>query len=106
MLRPRAERDDEAVPVIGRRAWVGAAGALGLGALVGARARTRATPARVGLVFNAAPLSEMSGTDPSHPYARVFVRALRGLGYVEGSVLGIYVHGLNWSQDLSPGENK
>jgi putative ABC transport system substrate-binding protein len=102
VLRPRAERDDEAVPVIGRRAWVGAAGALGLGALVGARARTRATPARVGLVFNAAPLSEMSGTDPSHPYARVFVRALRGLGYVEGRDVVIERRSAEGNRDRLP----
>jgi putative ABC transport system substrate-binding protein len=45
---------------------------------------------RVALVFTTAPVAEMAGPDPVNPYARVFVRALRALGYVEGQNLILY----------------
>ena len=38
---------------------------------------------RVGLIISTSPVSEMVGRDPTNPLARVFVHALRGLGYVE-----------------------
>jgi putative ABC transport system substrate-binding protein len=48
----------------------------------------RAQPARkvyrVALVFPNAPVSDMAGSDPVNRYARVFVHALRDLGYMEG----------------------
>ena len=39
---------------------------------------------RVGLISAAAPLSEMAGPEPLHPFVRAFVQGLRILGYVEG----------------------
>jgi putative ABC transport system substrate-binding protein len=45
---------------------------------------------RVALVFTTAPVAEMAGPEPVNPYARVFVRALRALGYVEGQNLILY----------------
>jgi len=38
---------------------------------------------RVGLIFATSPVSEIVGPDPIHPSARVFMHALRDLGYVE-----------------------
>ena len=48
------------------------------------RAQQRLSPHRVALIFSTSPVSEMAGPDPIHPYARVFVHALRDLGYIEG----------------------
>src|SRR6516165_2037852 len=45
---------------------------------------------RVALVFTTVPVAEMAGPDPVNPYPRVFVRALRALGYVEGQNLILY----------------
>jgi putative ABC transport system substrate-binding protein len=42
---------------------------------------------RVALVFTVSPVSEMAGPDPIHLVARVFLHALRALGYVEGQNL-------------------
>ena len=42
---------------------------------------------RVALVYTTAPLSEMVGPDPVHPYPRAFLRALNALGYAEGKNL-------------------
>lgn len=42
---------------------------------------------RVALVYTTAPVSEMVGPDPIHPYPRAFLGALRALGYVEGQNL-------------------
>jgi putative tryptophan/tyrosine transport system substrate-binding protein len=42
---------------------------------------------RVGLIFTTSPVSEMAGPEPVNPAARVFVRSLRALGYVEGQNL-------------------
>jgi putative ABC transport system substrate-binding protein len=42
---------------------------------------------RVGLISAAAPLSEMAGPEPLHPFVRAFVQGLRILGYVEGQNL-------------------
>ena len=47
------------------------------------RAQQPLNPHRVALIFSTSPVSEMAGPDPIHPYARVFVHALRDLGYVE-----------------------
>ena len=38
---------------------------------------------RVGLIFSTSPVSEMVGPDPINPLVKVFVRALRDLGYLE-----------------------
>jgi hypothetical protein len=45
---------------------------------------------RVALVFSTAPVAEMAGPEPVNPYAKVFVRALHALGYVEGQNLVLY----------------
>lgn len=42
---------------------------------------------RVALVYTTAPVAEMAGPDPVHPLVRVFVHALRDLGYVDGKNL-------------------
>jgi putative tryptophan/tyrosine transport system substrate-binding protein len=42
---------------------------------------------RVALIFSTSPVSEMVGPDPINPSARVFVHALRDLGYVESQNL-------------------
>jgi putative tryptophan/tyrosine transport system substrate-binding protein len=44
---------------------------------------------RVALVFPNAPVSDMAGPDPINRYARVFVHALRDLGYMEGRNLDL-----------------
>ena len=60
----------------------------GLGGALGWPLAVRAQPAgkvfKVGLVFTTSPVSEMIGPDPIHPLVRVFIQALRDLGYVEG----------------------
>ena len=40
---------------------------------------------RVGLIANAAPVSEMAGPEPVSPSFRAFVQGLRALGYVAKS---------------------
>lgn len=61
------------------------AGLLGLGVLLASAAGAQAGKVRrVALVFTTAPASEMAAPDPVHPYPRAFLRALAGLGYVEG----------------------
>jgi hypothetical protein len=45
---------------------------------------------RIALVFSTAPVAEMAGPEPVNPYARVFVRGLHALGYVEGQNLILY----------------
>ena len=42
---------------------------------------------RVGLIFTTSPVSEMTGPQPVHPFARAFVDGLRDLGYAEGQNL-------------------
>jgi putative ABC transport system substrate-binding protein len=42
---------------------------------------------RVGLIFTTSPVAEMAGPEPVHPNARVFVHAMRALGYLEGQNL-------------------
>jgi ABC-type uncharacterized transport system substrate-binding protein len=42
---------------------------------------------RVGWLFSAVPLKDMSGSDPVDPVSNAFVRGLRDLGYVEGQNL-------------------
>ncbi|MFQ5567572.1 MAG: ABC transporter substrate-binding protein [Paracoccaceae bacterium] len=55
-----------------------------LAALFPAEAQKPGRVYRVGLIFTTSPVSEMMGSDPTHPNARAFVHALRDLGYVEG----------------------
>jgi putative tryptophan/tyrosine transport system substrate-binding protein len=63
----------------------------GLGGTFAWPLAVRAQPAgkvfKVGLVFTTSPVSEMIGPDPIHPHVRVFIQALRDLGYVEGQNL-------------------
>ena len=65
--------------------------ALVSGCLLAAPFAAGAQPAgkvyRVGLISAAAPLSEMAGPEPLHPFVRAFVQGLRILGYVEGQNL-------------------
>jgi putative ABC transport system substrate-binding protein len=42
---------------------------------------------RVGIIFLAAPASDLVGPEPVSPSARAFVQGLRALGYVEGQNL-------------------
>jgi putative ABC transport system substrate-binding protein len=49
-----------------------------------AQAQHAGTPHRVGLVFTTAPVAEMAGPDPVHPFPRAFLRALAALGYTQG----------------------
>src|SRR5713101_5924573 len=65
--------------------------ALVSGCLLAAPFAAGAQPAgkvyRVGLISAAAPLSEIAGPEPLHPFVRAFVQGLRALGYVEGQNL-------------------
>src|SRR6266851_4456075 len=54
---------------------------------IAARAQPAGKVYRVGLIFTTSPVSEMAGPEPVNPSARVFVRALHTLGYVEGQNL-------------------
>jgi putative tryptophan/tyrosine transport system substrate-binding protein len=65
-------------------------GMSGLGLMVFAAprsARAQQVPGkvhRVGLFFATIPVSDLAGPEPVNPFARVFVHAMRDLGYVEG----------------------
>lgn len=68
-------------------------GMLVLGLLVGtspAEVQQGEKTYRVALVYTIAPVSEMAGPEPAHPYPRVFVHALRDLGYIDGKNL-VYI---------------
>ena len=52
-----------------------------------ARAQQRNKLYRVGWLFSAVPLKDMSGSDPVDPVSNAFVQGLRDLGYVEGQNL-------------------
>jgi putative ABC transport system substrate-binding protein len=69
-----------------RRRFLSATGAL-LAAPLATQAKPVRKPYRVALVFTTAPVSDMQGPDPVHPYPRVFLHALAGLGYVDGQNL-------------------
>jgi putative tryptophan/tyrosine transport system substrate-binding protein len=84
----RLQMIGEKVPMFGikRREFitlVGGAAAWPLAA--GAQQATKVY--RVGWLFAAVPLKEMSGFDPIDPVSRAFVHGLRALGYVEGQNL-------------------
>lgn len=65
-----------------RRQFLIASGALLAAPL--ARAQSAGRVYRVALVFQSAPVSDMTGAEPVHPLARAFIQGLRDLGYVEG----------------------
>jgi putative ABC transport system substrate-binding protein len=48
-------------------------------------AQTVTRPKQVAIVYNSVPLCELTGPEPSDPDARAFVRAMRNLGWIEGS---------------------
>jgi putative tryptophan/tyrosine transport system substrate-binding protein len=52
-----------------------------------ARAQKAATVYRVGWLFSAVPLKDMTGSDPVDPVSNAFVHGLRDLGYIEGQNL-------------------
>ena len=73
--------------MIDRRALItGVASAL-LAAPRAAEAQPAGKVYRVGLIANAAPISELAGPEPIGPSFRAFVQGLRALGYVEGQNL-------------------
>jgi putative tryptophan/tyrosine transport system substrate-binding protein len=55
--------------------------------LLGAAPAQSSKVYRVTLVFTTSPTTEMAGPEPFHPHVRVFLHALRDLGYVEGQNL-------------------
>lgn len=67
-----------------RRRLLTALGALALADPLVSLAQQATKVHRVALVFFATPVARMSGPDPAERLARVFVHALRDLGYVEG----------------------
>jgi putative ABC transport system substrate-binding protein len=74
-------------PEMERRTFMGVlAGGL-LVAPLAAEAQRAEKVYRVGLIFTTSPVSEMAGSEPSHPSARAFVHELRALGYREGQNL-------------------
>jgi putative ABC transport system substrate-binding protein len=75
--------------MIKRRACVGVAIAFGATAFLDAKAQPRPKTARVALVFASSPLADLTGTEPADFGARVFLRALRERGYVEGNGLTV-----------------
>src|SRR5262249_20986310 len=52
-----------------------------------ARAQQANKVYRVGWLFGAVPLKDMSGSDPVDPVSNAFVHGLRELGYIEGQNL-------------------
>ena len=44
---------------------------------------------RVGWVASTSPVTELIGPNPTHPYAKAFLQAMRELGYVDGKNLAI-----------------
>jgi putative ABC transport system substrate-binding protein len=65
-----------------------AAGGL-LAAPLAAVAQPAGNPPRIALVFGGASLADMTGSEPRNPYAKAFLHALRGFGWVEGQNLHI-----------------
>jgi len=43
----------------------------------------------VGILFHSSPVSDMTGSDPRHPYLKGFIQGLREQGYVEGKSVRI-----------------
>ena len=70
-----------------RRTFCSSVACAFVGALPAVRAQQAAKVYRVGLVANAAPVSELAGPDPAGLTFRAFVHGLRALGYVEGQNL-------------------
>src|SRR5438876_495991 len=54
-----------------------------------AGAQTAGKVNRVGLILPTAPPSQMAGPEPVNVYAKAFLQALNGLGYVEGRNLAL-----------------
>ena len=44
---------------------------------------------RVGILFHSSPVSDMTGSEPRHPYLKGLIQGLRELGYVEGESIRI-----------------
>lgn len=72
--------------LIQRRKFLTAAGLL-LAAPLAAHAQQQGKVYRIALVLTTSLVSEMAGSEPSHPSVRAFVQALRTLGYREGQNL-------------------
>ena len=70
-----------------RRTFCGSVACAFVAALPAVRAQQAAKVYRVGLVANAAPVSELAGPNPAGLTFRAFVHGLRALGYVEGQNL-------------------
>jgi putative ABC transport system substrate-binding protein len=57
---------------------------------------------RVAVVIATSPTETMAGPDPAHPQVRVFVRALRDLGYLEGQNLVLERRSLEGRWERAP----
>lgn len=72
---------------IDRRHFVAALGAAALSSPIVSFGQQAARPHRVALVFRSTPVANMAGPEPKERLARVFIHAMRDLGYVEGKNL-------------------
>jgi putative ABC transport system substrate-binding protein len=70
-----------------RREFITAAGSISLAWPLAARIEAAEKSYRVALIYSVGSVTNMRGPDPTNPYARAFLHALRDLGYVEGKNL-------------------
>jgi putative tryptophan/tyrosine transport system substrate-binding protein len=72
-----------------RREFIGSLGGMTVWPLIASRAQDRGRVHRVAWVSTTSAVSELVGPIPKLPIARVFLQALRDLGYIEGKNLTI-----------------
>jgi len=95
------ERGDQVSPT--RRSCIRTIAMCALLVSAGATGQRTARIPRVALVFGAVPAAEMVGPEPTHPYARTFVHAMRDLGFVDGRNIIIEPRSAEAHPDRLPG---
>jgi putative ABC transport system substrate-binding protein len=72
-----------------RRDFIVTFGGAALANVLPAQAQQAERVYRVGWVASTSPVSELIGPNPTHPWAKAFLQAMRELGYVDGKNLAI-----------------
>jgi putative ABC transport system substrate-binding protein len=72
-----------------RRDFIVTFGGAALANVLPAHAQQAERVYRVGWVASTSPVTELIGPNPTHPYAKAFLQAMRELGYVDGKNLAI-----------------
>jgi putative tryptophan/tyrosine transport system substrate-binding protein len=72
-----------------RREFIAVVGCAAVANLLPAHAQQAERVYRVGWVASTSPVTELIGPNPTHPYAKAFLQAMRELGYVDGKNLVI-----------------